>query len=85
MCVCARVTGATRRSSADVSDAAAAAEDEYLSRGESSAGAGGGLRRGVLSLPGGAESMSWSEDGKHAWIASGSCMYMIANPAAHLR
>ena len=63
-------------------------EDEYLMRHSSLGDAiepGGGLRRGVLSLPGGAESMSWSEDGKNAWIASGSCMYMIANPAAHLR
>ena len=76
---------ASRSKEADCDDGEA--EDEYLMRGSlgSAGNSGGGLRRGVLALPGGAESMSWSEDGKNAWIASGSCMYMIANPAAHLR
>ena len=63
------------------------AEDEYLMRASigTSKVANAGLRRGVLSLPGGAEAMTWSEDGKSAWIASGNSLYMVANPASHLR
>jgi WD40 repeat protein len=46
---------------------------------------GGGLRRGMMSLPGGVDSMAWAEDGKSAWIASGNCVYVVTNPATHLR
>ena len=77
----------TERAGMDALAVGTARGVEFLSvnaDGVVSGGVSGKERSGTCAMSNGARHVAWTEDGADAWVCSGTCAYLIADPFGQL-